>query len=214
MVAQETHHCRTTALSQPGAPSLCRQAAVPHLRPQAIRSASPSLPAAARARPQGQRLIRRAAVPCPSSRRPSRPRRASVVAHGWHRSHPGRPRAVERNPHRRGTDGARAPATGCRLSRRPLARRRNRTRWMASERPPGRALSPAGRHVAATGSGAWGVDRKPSCRSSTSPLGTISCWWGQLRARCPCWRYPASKGRPRRPVENAQGRATPSEKSA
>jgi hypothetical protein len=27
MVAQETHHCRTTALSQPGAPSLCRQAA-------------------------------------------------------------------------------------------------------------------------------------------------------------------------------------------
>ena len=46
---------RATSLSQPGAPSLRRTAAVSRLRPQAIGPASPTLHAAARARPQGQR---------------------------------------------------------------------------------------------------------------------------------------------------------------
>jgi hypothetical protein len=36
MVAQGPRRCRTTPLSQPGAPSLCRQAAMPRLRSQAV----------------------------------------------------------------------------------------------------------------------------------------------------------------------------------
>ena len=47
--------CDTAALSKPRAPSLCCPTGVSHLRPQTIRSASSPLPAAAGARPQGQR---------------------------------------------------------------------------------------------------------------------------------------------------------------
>ena len=50
-----SRYCDAPALPQQGAPSLCRPTAVPPLRPQTIRSASSSLPAAAGARPQGQR---------------------------------------------------------------------------------------------------------------------------------------------------------------
>ena len=50
------------------------------------------------------------ALPRPSSRGPSRRRRASVVAGGRHRSHPGRAQALERHPHRRGPDCARPKA--------------------------------------------------------------------------------------------------------
>ena len=52
---ERARHCRTAALSQPRAPSLCWPTSVSHLRPQAIRSASSSLPATAGARPQSER---------------------------------------------------------------------------------------------------------------------------------------------------------------
>jgi len=48
-------HCDATALSQPGPSSLCWPTSVSRVRPQAIRPASSSLPAAAGARPQSER---------------------------------------------------------------------------------------------------------------------------------------------------------------
>ena len=68
---------RAPPLSQPGALRFVRQAALPDLRPQAVRPASPALHAAAGARPQGQRRIRGPALPHPSSAGAPRRRRAA-----------------------------------------------------------------------------------------------------------------------------------------
>ena len=54
---------RATALSQQRASAVRRPAGLPHLRPQALRPASSTLHAAARARPQGERRIRGPALP-------------------------------------------------------------------------------------------------------------------------------------------------------
>ena len=86
---------RAPPLSQPGAPSLRRPAALPALRPQAVRPASPALHAAAGARPQGQRRIRGPALPHPSSAGASRRQRGGLVAGRRHRSDQGRPQALE-----------------------------------------------------------------------------------------------------------------------
>jgi hypothetical protein len=59
-------------LSQPGAPSLRDAAALPAVRPQALRCASHQICAAARARPQSERRIRRPALPLASPVGPSR----------------------------------------------------------------------------------------------------------------------------------------------
>ena len=75
-------------------PSLCRQAAVPDLRPQALRPASPAVHAAARARPQGQRRILGPALPHPSSVGAPRRQRGGLVEGGRHRSDRGRAQAL------------------------------------------------------------------------------------------------------------------------
>ena len=84
----------TAPLPQQGAPSLRCPATLPALRPQAVRSASSSVHAAAGLGPQGQRRILGSALPHPSSVGAPRGQRSRLVEGGRHRSHRGRARAL------------------------------------------------------------------------------------------------------------------------
>jgi hypothetical protein len=83
---------------------------LPHLRPQTIRSASSSLPAAAGARPQSERRIRRPAMPRASPCGPSCQLRTGLVEGGRRRSCQSRPSALARNPEPSARWSPRGPA--------------------------------------------------------------------------------------------------------
>ena len=89
---------QTTAPPQPRTLARGRTPSLLDLRPHTVGRASPSLPAATRARPQGQRRIHRPALPVASPSRPSGRQRAGLVERDRDRPEPGRPQAVEQDP--------------------------------------------------------------------------------------------------------------------
>ena len=91
---------------------------MPGLWPQTLRPAPPPLHAAARARPQGQRRVRRPALPRPSPRRASRRKRTQVVEGDWHRAGQGGAHALETNAARR--RGRTRPQRGHKGTGKPL----------------------------------------------------------------------------------------------
>ncbi len=110
---KRTEPSRAAPAARPRAPSLRHAAALPDLRPHALRRASSAFYATARARPQGQRRVHRAPLPRPSSRGPSLWRRGGLVDGSGHQlSIRGAP-VVAQNPS--------AARVTTRSNRRPLA---------------------------------------------------------------------------------------------
>ena len=106
---ERTHGWHATPLSQQGASPICRPAAVPAVRPQTLGSASSSLHAAARARPQGERRVHRAALPRTSSGSSSCGRRTSMVEGVRHQPDQNRPPALDTHAAQRSRDDSPAP---------------------------------------------------------------------------------------------------------
>ena len=89
---------RAQAPPQQGAPAVRRPAALPDLRPHALRPAPSALRPAAGARPQGQRRIRGAALPHPPPRPAPGRQRAGLVEGHRHRSPRRRAQALGTEP--------------------------------------------------------------------------------------------------------------------
>jgi hypothetical protein len=156
-------------------PALRHAAGMPHLRSQAIGSASSSPCATAGARPQGQRRIRCPTLPLASPRGAPLKQRTRVVAGYRHRSGQGRAEALEAHAPKRGADPAGPEG----------ARRR------------GRAGPESGRR----GWHAAGITRPP-CSLTCQPL--ASCFIPSKRFRA-WLRKPCAAASSWAPLKAAQG---------